>query len=73
MKKSLLILGVILALVGIACVVAAIIWQQVLCYQKFGVIFGGDNFTIFIPHPSAFLYVGIVPMLIGAILIHLNH
>ena len=58
-------IGIILFLVGIGCIIAALIWQQVLCYQMFGAIF--DH--IFIPHWSAWLYCGGVPAIVGLFLI----
>lgn len=41
------------------------IWQQVLCYQMFGAIFE----RVFIPHYSAWLYCGCVPVTVGLMLI----
>ena len=55
------VIGVILLLIGLGCVVAGAIWQQVLCYQMFGVIFQ----KVFIPHWSAWFYLGIIPLCIG--------
>lgn len=59
--KAQIIIGAILFVVGLACVLAAFIWQQILCYQKFGFIFA----ELFIPHLSALLYLGAIPMGIG--------
>lgn len=57
-------IGVILLLFGLCCVATAVIWQQVLCYQIFGAIFS----NIFIPHYSAWLYLGGIPMIIGSLM-----
>lgn len=57
-----IIIGIILTLIGIAMLFTAIIWQQILIYHKFGMIFEG----IFIPHYSAWLYTGVIPLAIGA-------
>lgn len=58
------VIGVILFLIGMGCVVAGAIWQQVLCYQMFGAIFE----QVFIPHWSALLYLGAIPMIVGSIM-----
>lgn len=58
-------IGIVLIVLGGACAIAAIIWQQVLCYQMFGAIF--DH--IFIPHYSAWLYCGCIPIVIGLMLV----
>lgn len=58
------VIGVILLLIGLGCVVAGAIWQQVLCYQMFGVIFQ----KVFIPHWSAWLYLGAIPMMVGSLM-----
>ena len=60
--KVRVIIGIILLVAGFACVLAACVWQQVLCYQKFGFIFA----ELFIPHLSALLYLGAIPMGIGS-------
>ena len=54
-------IGIILCLLGLGCVGSAVVWQQVLCYQMFGVVFQ----KVFIPHWSALLYLGIIPLCIG--------
>ena len=54
-------IGVILCLLGLGCVGCAVVWQQVLCYQMFGVVFQ----KVFIPHWSALFYLGIIPLCIG--------
>ena len=54
-------IGIILCLLGLGCVGCAVVWQQVLCYQMFGVVFQ----KVFIPHWSALLYLGIIPLCIG--------
>ena len=46
---------------GLGCVGCAVVWQQVLCYQMFGVVFQ----KVFIPHWSALFYLGIIPLCIG--------
>ncbi len=53
--------GFSLAMLGLISIVVAIVWQQVLCFQRFGVIFD----EIFIPHWSALFYLGAIPALIG--------
>ena len=58
------VIGVILLLIGLGCVVAGAIWQQVLCYQMFGAIFE----KVFIPHYSAWLYLGAIPMIVGSLM-----
>ena len=58
------VIGVILLLIGLGCVVAGVIWQQVLCYQMFGVVFQ----EVFIPHYSAWLYLGVIPMIVGSLM-----
>ena len=60
-----IVLGIALFIIGIGCIITATVCQQILIYQKFGVIFGGDNFTIFIPHWSAWFYLGIIPTFLG--------
>lgn len=60
-----IVLGIVFLVIGIACIIMATVWQQILIYQKFGVIFGGDNFTIFIPHWSAWFYLGVIPVFLG--------
>ena len=52
-------IAVVLGVVGIGCILTAAIWQQVLCYQTFGVIFD----KVFIPHWSALFYLGVIPLL----------
>ena len=54
-------IGIILCFIGLGCVGCAVVWQQVLCYQMFGVVFQ----KVFIPHWSALLYLGIIPLCIG--------
>ena len=56
-----IIIGIILLAIGFVCVLVAGIWQQVLCFQMFGVVFE----HIFIPHISALLYLGIIPLCVG--------
>lgn len=58
------VVGVILLLIGTCCVVAGGIWQQILCYQMFGAIFE----KVFIPHWSALLYLGVIPMMVGSLM-----
>lgn len=58
------VIGVILLLIGLGCIVAGAIWQQVLCYQMFGAIFE----KVFIPHWSALLYLGAIPMIVGSLM-----
>ena len=58
------VIGVILLLIGLGCVVTGAIWQQVLCYQMFGAMFE----TVFIPHYSALLYLGAIPMIVGSLM-----
>lgn len=54
-------LAVILGVIGIGCILTAVIWQQVLCYQTFGVIFD----EVFIPHWSALFYLGVIPLFVA--------
>ena len=54
-------LGLILYLIGLGCIITAGIWQVVLCYQRFGVIFNGVS----ILHWSNWLYLGVIPMVTG--------
>ena len=54
-------IGAILFLIGLSTIISATVWQMTLCYQKFGVIFNGVS----IPHWSAWLYLGIIPMVTG--------
>lgn len=58
------VIGVILLLIGFVCIVAGAIWQQVLCYEMFGAIFE----KVFIPHWSALLYLGAIPMTLGSLM-----
>ena len=57
-------IGIILCLLGLGCVGCAVVWQQVLCYQMFGAIFE----KVFIPHWSALLYLGVIPMIVGSLM-----
>lgn len=59
-------IGAILALIGIGCVVAAVVWQQTLCYQTFGAVFE----KVFIPHWSAWFYLGTIPLAIGSVMMN---
>lgn len=60
------VIGYILIVLGIAAEIFAEVYQCILSVQKFGVIFGGENFTILIPHWSAwFFLVGVVLIIIG--------
>lgn len=61
-------IGLIIFFLGLGCILCGAIWQQVLCYQKFGVIFK----EIFIPHWSAFFYLGVIPMIAGWIIVNEN-
>lgn len=58
------VIGVILLLIGIVCIVAGAIWQQILCYEMFGAIFE----KVFIPHWSALLFLGAIPMVVGSLM-----
>lgn len=58
------VIGVILLLIGLGCIVAGAIWQQILCYEMFGAIFE----EVFIPHWSALLFLGVVPMVVGSLM-----
>jgi hypothetical protein len=55
------IIGIILCLIGLGSIICAGVFQQVLCYQMFGVVFE----KMFIPHWSALFYLGIVPLCVG--------
>ena len=70
-RTGLIIFSIFLTLIGIVCVIIAIVWQQILIYQKYGFLFGSDGFSIFIPHWSAWFYLGIIPFLIGWSMIYL--
>ena len=48
--------GIILCILGLACIICAIVWQQILCYQMFGCVFE----KVFIPHWSAAPLVGLL-------------
>ena len=61
-------IGIILCLLGLGCVVCALVWQQVLCYQMFGVVFQ----EVFIPHWSAWLYLGIIPFCSGWVMANMD-
>lgn len=63
-------IGTALVLLGFGCILTAVIWQQVLCYQMFGIVFNTDKF--FIPHWSALLYLGAIPMIAGQCMINFN-
>ena len=53
--------GFALAMLGVVSIIIAVIWQQVLCFQQFGVIFD----EVFILHWSALFYLGVIPIRIG--------
>lgn len=53
--------GFALVVLGVISIIIAVIWQQVLCFQQFGVIFD----EVFIPHWSALFYLGVIPIGIG--------
>lgn len=59
-------IGALLTLIGMGCAVCAIVWQQILCYQTFGVVFE----KVFIPHWSAWFYLGIIPVAIGSVMMN---
>lgn len=65
-----IIIGATLIFVGLASIITAVIWQQILIYQKYGVLFDGDGFNIFIPHWSTCYYLGIIPLLVGYLIIY---
>lgn len=59
------IIAIILAIIGTGCILTAIIMQAILFYEMFGV------FVIrlyFIPHWSAWFYLGAIPDMLAAIL-----
>lgn len=56
------VIALILIIAGGLSVLMGGIAQAVLCYQKFGALFE----EVFIPHVSALLYLGVIPMFIGA-------
>jgi hypothetical protein len=58
MKKVKCILLIILLAVSVGCVLYASIMQRILCYQMYGVIFTSE--TVFIPHESAWFFLGIL-------------
>lgn len=57
-------IGLALCLIGVICVICGCVWQQILCYQMFGFIFD----KLFIPHWSAWFYLGMIPIIIGWIM-----
>ena len=59
---------IILCLLGLGCVSCAVVWQQVLCYQMFGVVFQ----KVFIPHWSAWFYLGIIPLCAGWVMVNMD-
>lgn len=61
-------IGIILCLLGLGFIICAVIWQQVLCYQMFGVVFK----QVFIPHWSAWLYLGVIPSCIGWVIANID-
>ena len=61
-------IGIILCFIGLGCMGCAVVWQQVLCYQMFGVIFQ----KVFIPHWSTLLYLGIIPLCIGWVMANID-
>lgn len=61
-------IGLIIFFLGICCIICGAVWQQVLCYQTFGVIFE----KVFTPHWSALFYLGVIPMIIGWIMVNYN-
>lgn len=65
----LFIIAVILILFATICVIYATIMQSILSYEKFGVIFNSE--TIFIPHESAWWYLGGLAYIPARILIEL--
>ena len=65
-----IIIGATLIFAGLASIITAVIWQQILIYQKYRVLFGGDGFNIFIPHWSAWSYLGIIPLIVGYLIIY---
>lgn len=69
MKNLTFVIGLIVCVSGFCSILAAAIWQQVLCYQMFGAIFD----SVFIPHYSAFLYLGIIPATVGWIMMYYSY
>ena len=61
-------IGIILCFIGLGCVGCAVVLQQVLCYQMFGVVFQ----KVFIPHWSAWLYLGIIPFCAGWVMANMD-
>lgn len=62
------VIGFILIILGLACCLVAFICQQVICYQTFGAIFE----QVFIPHWSAWFYLGAVPLTSGSLMIGIH-
>lgn len=54
-------IGIVLCVLGTGCIVFAIVWQQILCSQMFGVVLA----KVLIPHWSAWFYLGAIPLCIG--------
>ena len=63
------ILGLIIMLIGLGGIIYSCVMQMILCYEKFGVIIGGQNTSIIIPHISLLGLLGIIPMGIGYLII----
>ena len=59
------IIGYILTILGLGCLLTAVIFQQIICYTVFGALF----VCAFFPHWTAFLFLGVIPFLIGIITI----
>jgi len=58
------VIGYFLVFIGVACLLFAAFYQMALVYEKFGFILTGDT-QIFIPHWSAYFYLGIIPFVAG--------
>lgn len=58
------IIAIILMILGVMSVCFAEIMQCVICVQMYGVVFK----QVFIPHWSAWFFLGVIPMLVAHIL-----
>ena len=61
-------IGLIIFFLVLGCIICGAVWQQVLCYQMFGVVFQ----KVFIPHWSAWLYLGIIPFCSGWVMANMD-
>jgi len=58
MREIKWLLFIVLVVVSTGCILYASIMQCIVCYQMYGVIFTSE--TVFIPHESAWFFLGIL-------------